>query len=61
MKRLASFPDQSSIDYLLGLGVTHVIVDGPAMRPGRLEALANFPELHLWHTDGALRIYLLTR
>jgi hypothetical protein len=60
VKRLASFPDQSSIDYLLGLGVTHVIVDGPAMRPGRLEALANFPELHLWQTDGALRIYLLT-
>jgi hypothetical protein len=60
VRRLASFPDQASIDYLRGLGVTHVIVDGPAMRPGRVELLANFPELHLWQTDGAIRMYLLT-
>jgi hypothetical protein len=58
--QLASFPDQASIDYLRTAGVTHVIVDGPAMRPGRVDALANFPELHLWQTDGNVRIYLLT-
>ena len=57
---LASFPDQASIDYLRAAGVTHVIVDGPAMRPGRVDALANFPELHLWQTDGNVTIYLLT-
>ena len=60
VKQLASFPDQASIDYLRAAGVTHVIVDGPAMRPGRVDALANFPELHLWQTDGNVRIYLLT-
>jgi hypothetical protein len=60
VERLASFPDQPSIDYLLAQGVTHVIVNGPAMRPGRLEALGRFPQLHLWQTDGAIRIYLLT-
>jgi len=60
VKQLASFPDQASIDYLRAAGVTHVIVDGPAMRPGRVDALARFPELHLWQTDGNVRIYLLT-
>jgi hypothetical protein len=30
------------------------------MRPGRVEALAGFPELHLWQIDGNVRIYLLT-
>ncbi len=58
--QLASFPDQSSIDYLRGVGVTHVMVDGRHMRPAQLDALATFPELHLWQTDGNLRIYLLT-
>ncbi|MFN7917005.1 MAG: hypothetical protein U0Q55_16800 [Vicinamibacterales bacterium] len=61
VKRLAPFPDQASVDYLLSLGVTHVLVDGRNMRPAQLEALPNFPELHLWQTDGNLRIYLLTR
>ena len=60
VQRLAPFPDQGSVDYLLALGVTHVLVDGRNMRPAQLEALANFPELHLWQTDGNLRIYLLT-
>ena len=59
--RLAPFPDQASIDYLLALGVTHVLVDGRNMRPAQLDALPTFPELHLWQTDGNLRIYLLTR
>ncbi|MGC4083802.1 MAG: hypothetical protein QM736_17240 [Vicinamibacterales bacterium] len=60
VKRLAPFPDQASIDYLRELGVTHVLVDGRNMRPAQLDALATFPELHLWQTDGNLRIYLLT-
>jgi hypothetical protein len=60
VQRLASFPDQRSIDYLRGLGVTHVLVDSRNMRPGRVEALANYPELHFWQSDGNLRIYLLT-
>ncbi len=58
--RLASFPDQASIDYLRAVGVTHVLVDGRNMRPAQLEALPTVPELHLWQTDGNLRIYLLT-
>lgn len=61
VQKLAPFPDQASIDYLLGLGVTFVLVDGGNMRPAQLEALANFPELHLWQTDGNRRIYLLTK
>lgn len=60
VKRLSSFPDQASIDYLLERGVTHVLVDGRNMRPAQLDALPTFPELHLWQTDGNLRIYLLT-
>jgi len=60
VRRLASFPDQASIDYLRGLGVTHVLIDSQNMRPAQIDALPNFPELHLWTTDGNLRIYLLT-
>ena len=37
-----------------------VLVDGRNMRPAQLEALPTFPELHLWQTDGNLRVYLLT-
>ena len=60
VRRLAPFPDQPSIDYLRQLGVTHVLVDSRNMRPAQVEALSNFPELHLWETDGNLKIYLLT-
>jgi hypothetical protein len=60
VRQLAPFPDQPSIDYLRRVGVTHVLVDGRNMRPAQLEALAEFPELHLWQSDGNLRIYLLT-
>ncbi|MEQ1729230.1 MAG: hypothetical protein ABL982_12715, partial [Vicinamibacterales bacterium] len=60
VKQLASFPDQGSIDYLRAVGVTHVLVDGRNMRPAQLEALPTVPELHLWQTDGNLRVYLLT-
>ncbi|HUR35194.1 MAG TPA: hypothetical protein VM032_15430 [Vicinamibacterales bacterium] len=60
VRRLATFPDQASIDYLRTVGVTHVLVDGRNMRPAQLEALPSYPELHLWQTDGNLRIYLLT-
>ena len=58
---LAAFPDAGSIRYLQQLGVTHVLVNGRAMRPPRLEALDEFPELKLWVTDGNLRIYLLAK
>jgi hypothetical protein len=61
VEKLASFPDRSSIDYLIALGVTHVLVDGRNMRPEKLEALADFEELHLWRTDGNMRIYYLTK
>ncbi len=60
VRRLASFPDQASIDYLRGVGVTHVLVDRRNMRPAQLAALPTVPELHLWQTDGNLEIYLLT-
>lgn len=60
VQKLAPFPDQASVDYLLALGVTHVLVDGRSMRPAQVEGLATFPELHLWQTDGNVRIYLLT-
>ena len=35
VQKLASFPDQASIDYLRAAGVTHVIVDGPSMKPAQ--------------------------
>jgi hypothetical protein len=60
VKQLSGFPDQRAIDYLLSLGVTHVIVESRSMRPGPLEAIERTPELHLWQTDGNVRIYLLT-
>lgn len=60
VRRLSTFPDQPSIDYLLDQGVTHVYVDARSMRPGQVDAIASFPELHLWQTDGNMRVYLLT-
>lgn len=57
---LAQFPDRTSLAYLVGVGVTHVLVDGRNMRPERLALLDDFPQLHLWVTDGNLRVYLLT-
>jgi hypothetical protein len=58
-QRLAAFPDKNSVRYLQQVGVDVVLVDGRNMPPGRLAALASFPELSLWVTDGNLRIYLL--
>ncbi len=57
---LARFPDAASVRYLVEVGVTHVLVDGRNMTADRLAQLADFPQLHLWVTDGNLRVYLLT-
>ena len=56
---LAGFPDETSITYLQGLGVTHVLVDSRNMRRGQLDRLPQFQVLRLWMTDGNLRIYQL--
>jgi hypothetical protein len=58
-QHLGGFPDETSIRYLEGLGVTHVLVDGRSMNEDVLARLANVPELSLWGTDGNLLIYLL--
>ena len=58
-QHLGGFPDETSIRYLQGLGVTHVLVDSRNMRQEVLARLPNVPELSLWGTDGNLRIYLL--
>ena len=60
VERLSTFPDRSSIGYLQQLGVTHVLVDSRHMRPHKVAELAAFSELHLWVTDGNLRIYVLS-
>ena len=56
---LRPFPNRASIDYLLEVGVTHVVVEGHLMSDSRLSALDSFPELRLTFTDGSLRIYAL--
>jgi flagellar biosynthesis protein FliQ len=56
---LKGFPDNTSIDYLQQLGVTHVLVDGRNMRREQMDRLPRFPALRFWITDGNLRIYLL--
>jgi hypothetical protein len=58
---LASFPDQTSIEYLQNVGVTHVLVDGRKMRAEQIDRLSHFHALRFWLTDGNLRIYLLAR
>jgi hypothetical protein len=58
-QHLGGFPDETSIRYLEGLGVTHVLVDSRSMRQDVLSRLANVPELSLWRTDGNLEIYVL--
>jgi hypothetical protein len=58
-EHLSGFPDEPSIRYLEGLGVTHVVVDSRSMRQDVVARLANVAELSLWGTDGNLLIYLL--
>ena len=58
-QHLGGFPDEDSIRYLEGLGVTHVLVDSRSTRQDVLARLANVHELSLWGTDGNLLIYLL--
>lgn len=58
-QHLGGFPDETSIRYLRGLGVTHVLVDGRNMSRAVMARLPTVPELSLWGTDGNLRIYLL--
>ena len=58
-QKLGGFPDETSIQYLRGLGVTHVLVDSRNMSREFMDRLPRFQELSLWVTDGNLRIYLL--
>lgn len=54
---LDGFPNHQAIQYLRGLGVTHVVVDGTRMSAARLELLPKFPELELFASDGKVWIY----
>ena len=56
---LKGFPDETSINYLQMLGVTHVLIDGRNMRRQQLDRLPEFRALTFWKTDGNLQIYLL--
>lgn len=56
---VAGFPDQASVQYLRGLGVTHIVVDGPRMSPPKMERLPALTELELLASDGNIRIYKL--
>jgi len=56
---LKGFPDETSINYLQTLGVTHVLIDSRNMRRQQLNQLSQFRALTFWKTDGNLQIYLL--
>ena len=58
---LRGFPDQSSVDYLRKVGVTHVGVDSRFVSDPRLAALAAMPDLRLFTTDGNFHIYALSK
>ena len=58
---LADFPDETSVKYLQGVGVTHVLVDSRNLRRRQLDRLPQFQSLKLLVTDGNLRIYQLAR
>ncbi len=58
---LADFPDETSVKYLQGVGVTHVLVDSRNLRRRQLDRLPQFQALKLLVTDGNLRIYQLAR
>jgi hypothetical protein len=56
---LANFPDEAGIEYLQGLGVTHVLVDSRNVPRERLERLDDTAALRQLATDGNLRIFQL--
>lgn len=57
---LEAFPEGDTLQYLRGLGVTHVIVFGDKLSAPRLARIEAHPtELVPWRQDGSLRIYLL--
>ncbi len=57
---LEAFPEGDTLQYLRGLGVTHVIVFGDKLSAPRLARIDAHPaELVPWRRDGTLRIYLL--
>src|SRR5262245_36737232 len=60
VEELDGFPDDRSIDHLLKLGVSVVLVDSRNMRPANLARLGEFPQLSKVADDGNLRIFLLS-
>ena len=53
------FPLPESIEYLRRAGVTHVVVDTARLSRPRVDLLPQAPGLHLWATEGTVRIYLV--
>jgi hypothetical protein len=60
-QNLGGFPDERSIAYLRGLGVTRVLVDRRNMPESTLMRLPTTPALSLLDTDGNLEIFELKR
>lgn len=60
-QNLGGFPDDKSLTYLQGIGVTRVLVDSRNMRAEALDRLPNFPQLVQIATDGNLKIFELKR
>lgn len=60
-QNLSGFPDEKSLAYLQGLGVTRVLVDSRNMRAEALGRLSGFPQLVQIATDGNLKIFELKR
>jgi uncharacterized membrane protein SirB2 len=56
---LDAFPEGTTLQYLQGLGVTHVVVFTNQLSAPRVAHLAEHPELSLWKEDPSVRIYLL--
>jgi hypothetical protein len=56
---LDAFPEGTTLQYLRGLGVTHVVVFTNQLSAPRVAHLAEHPELSLWKEDPSVRIYLL--
>jgi len=56
---LDAFPEGTTLQYLRGLGVTHVVVFMDKLSAPRIAHLAEHPELSLWKEDQSVRIYRL--
>jgi hypothetical protein len=58
---LQGFPDDRSMVRLAQLGVTHVVVDTRHMQEAAVNRVAEYPQLRLLLTDGALKLYSLSK